>query len=238
VGTRQVTNLPYALGRPEHSARNRYNLAEAEVEFRKAVRLEPNNAEYHHNLGRTLYSQGRYAEAEAEYREAVRLEPKDTLYRDSLDNVVNLRRAKTQVSRIEENKERIAQERKNETPSNPGEVIIPTRLMFDWQMFMLNTNGRVAFFTNQKNPLRGLEDIKNPEKEVAIGDLSFERPLRTLLGAMGFADKDFLVVGTGFYPTLFYELGSLKLFLAPNRPELEKEILEKGSGLRVKFIQK
>lgn len=123
-----------------------------------------------------------------------------------------------------------------EPPPNLVEVIVPAELMLDWQMFLLNTNGRIAFFTSQNNPLRSLEDIKNPEKEVAIGDLSFERPLRTLLAAMGFVDKNFLVIGTGFYSTLFYKLDSLKLFLAPNRPNLEKEILEKGGGLRVMFI--
>jgi tetratricopeptide (TPR) repeat protein len=40
VGTRQVTNLPYALGRPEHSARNRYKHAiELDHNFARAYSL-------------------------------------------------------------------------------------------------------------------------------------------------------------------------------------------------------
>jgi len=51
--------------------------AEAEQEFREAIRLKPNYAEAHNNLGNELASQGKLAEAIVEYREALRLKPGD-----------------------------------------------------------------------------------------------------------------------------------------------------------------
>jgi superkiller protein 3 len=52
-------------------------LAEAEAEFRQAIRLKPSNAWNHHWLGDALKEQSRWEEAEAAYREAIRLEPND-----------------------------------------------------------------------------------------------------------------------------------------------------------------
>jgi tetratricopeptide (TPR) repeat protein len=49
--------------------------AEAEEEFRKAVRLSPGEARYWNNLGAAVASQGRLAEAVPLFREALRLQP-------------------------------------------------------------------------------------------------------------------------------------------------------------------
>jgi Flp pilus assembly protein TadD len=55
----------HALGRP----------AEAEMNYREALRLRPNYPEAYINLGNTLQALGRPAEAEASCREALRLRP-------------------------------------------------------------------------------------------------------------------------------------------------------------------
>jgi tetratricopeptide (TPR) repeat protein len=52
-------------------------LAEAIAEYREAIRLKPDLAAAHNNLGYTLHVQGKLAEAIAEYREAIRLKPDD-----------------------------------------------------------------------------------------------------------------------------------------------------------------
>jgi tetratricopeptide (TPR) repeat protein len=49
--------------------------AEAEREYREAIRLKPDWAEAHFGLGFALKQQEKYAEAEKEYREAIRLDP-------------------------------------------------------------------------------------------------------------------------------------------------------------------
>ncbi len=49
--------------------------AEAEKEWREAIRIKPDYAEAHYNLGVALDDQGRAAEAEKEYREAIRIKP-------------------------------------------------------------------------------------------------------------------------------------------------------------------
>ena len=53
--------------------KNQY--ADAEVEYRAAVRLDPENADLHHNLGVALEREHDLDGAIAEYREAVRLNP-------------------------------------------------------------------------------------------------------------------------------------------------------------------
>jgi tetratricopeptide (TPR) repeat protein len=45
------------------------------VEFREAIRLEPDSAEAHHNLGTALTAQGKSESAIAAFREAIRLKP-------------------------------------------------------------------------------------------------------------------------------------------------------------------
>jgi tetratricopeptide (TPR) repeat protein len=67
--------------------------AEAEKEYREAVRLEPNNAVYHEDLGIALNRQEKYEEAVAQDREAVRLDPSKALYHTNLGrDLVNLKK--------------------------------------------------------------------------------------------------------------------------------------------------
>jgi protein O-mannosyl-transferase len=49
---------------------------EAMEYYRKAIRLDPNNAEAYYNLGNACLSQGKLGEAIAEYREAIKVKPK------------------------------------------------------------------------------------------------------------------------------------------------------------------
>ena len=48
---------------------------EAEKEYKEAIRINPNLAEVHNNLGNLLYNLKRFGEAEKEYKEAVRINP-------------------------------------------------------------------------------------------------------------------------------------------------------------------
>jgi tetratricopeptide (TPR) repeat protein len=50
-------------------------VAEAITAYHEAIRLKPNLAQAHQNLGNALSAQGKVAEAIAEYREAIRLQP-------------------------------------------------------------------------------------------------------------------------------------------------------------------
>jgi uncharacterized caspase-like protein len=63
---------------------NQKHWKEAEVEYRQAVELQPNNAGLRIKLGDVLAKQAKSSEAEAEYAEAVRLDPNNKSYRDRL----------------------------------------------------------------------------------------------------------------------------------------------------------
>jgi Flp pilus assembly protein TadD len=56
---------------------NQKNFPAAEAEYRKALRLDPNNAQFHSKLADVLYDQERFAESEAEYRASMQLSPED-----------------------------------------------------------------------------------------------------------------------------------------------------------------
>ena len=66
---------------------------EAVVSQKQAVRLSPDFAEAHNNLGYLLAAQGRLAEAVPHYEEALRLNPGDA---KALDN---LRQARDELGR-------------------------------------------------------------------------------------------------------------------------------------------
>lgn len=58
--------------------------ADAEVEYRKAVEINPNEVDYHSDLGQALSQLQRHGEAEVECRKAVELKPNDLTYQDRL----------------------------------------------------------------------------------------------------------------------------------------------------------
>jgi TolA-binding protein len=51
-------------------------MAEAEAQFRKAVKLDPKMADAQYYLGMTLVNQGKMTEAKAPFLEYMKLEPK------------------------------------------------------------------------------------------------------------------------------------------------------------------
>lgn len=55
---------------------------EAEIEYRKALRLDPNDAEAHHGLGLIFDERSDFVNAIAEYRAALQFEPNDETRRD------------------------------------------------------------------------------------------------------------------------------------------------------------
>lgn len=56
----------------------------AETEYRKAIQMDPNQANWHHHLGDALYFQGKYEGAEAAYKMAVQLEENNSDYHAAL----------------------------------------------------------------------------------------------------------------------------------------------------------
>jgi tetratricopeptide (TPR) repeat protein len=56
-----------------------WNWADSEVEFRRAIALNPNNADIHHDYAHYLMSMDRVAESVAENQRAVELDPFDAL---------------------------------------------------------------------------------------------------------------------------------------------------------------
>jgi hypothetical protein len=64
--------------------------AEAEQEFREAIRLRPDLPEAHYNLGLLLARQNKLAEAEREYREALRLRSDSAEAHFALGNVLRV----------------------------------------------------------------------------------------------------------------------------------------------------
>ena len=69
-----------ALVRLEHD----WNWAEAEREFKRALELNPNNADNHHNYAHFLLHMGREEESRAESERAVEINPFDTMLRACL----------------------------------------------------------------------------------------------------------------------------------------------------------
>ena len=66
------------MARPWRAARllERGNSAQAAVQAREAVRLNPADAEAHNLLGVALASQGQFAEAAQEFRQTLQIDPK------------------------------------------------------------------------------------------------------------------------------------------------------------------
>jgi Tfp pilus assembly protein PilF len=54
---------------------NAGDLRSAEAEFREAVRLKPDYAEAHYNLGLTLHQDGKESESGAEFEKAYAISP-------------------------------------------------------------------------------------------------------------------------------------------------------------------
>lgn len=62
-------------------------LADKLFHYRRAIRLCPNNAEYHLGLGTVYKSLNRTTDAEFEFREALRINPSLTVARDNLEHL-------------------------------------------------------------------------------------------------------------------------------------------------------
>jgi uncharacterized caspase-like protein len=89
-------NNPNVAGTEEE----RQVIARAEMAFRKAVRLEPNNPIFLNNLGNALNAQNKWAEAEAEYRKLVELEPGNVSYHIGLFKALNGQSKWTEAAQV------------------------------------------------------------------------------------------------------------------------------------------
>jgi len=63
-------------------------LGEAIRQYQEAIRLKPDEADAHNNLGMAFYQQGRTGEATGQFQEALRLKPDFTGARKNLDAVI------------------------------------------------------------------------------------------------------------------------------------------------------
>jgi tetratricopeptide (TPR) repeat protein len=71
-----------------YALRAQGQIAEAEAEYRAALRLKPDAPVVHDNLGDALSAQGKHVEAEAEYRAALKLSPDNALAHDRLGDAL------------------------------------------------------------------------------------------------------------------------------------------------------
>ena len=60
----------------------------AAVEYKQALQLEPQHAEWHNDLATTLFNLQKWPAAETEFREAIRLEPNNVRWRANLGNLL------------------------------------------------------------------------------------------------------------------------------------------------------
>ncbi len=63
--------------------------AEAEIAYRKAVAIAPNDASYHNHLGDVLYKQKKSQEAEASFKKAIAINSNDAMYHSNLGIVLD-----------------------------------------------------------------------------------------------------------------------------------------------------
>ena len=81
-GSRDIEARPRPRRRSTTTSANalaaRHQLAEAEAEFRAALKLNPDLARVHYNLGNALRDQGKPADAEAEFRASAEARPRPT----------------------------------------------------------------------------------------------------------------------------------------------------------------
>ena len=70
---------------------NRGRLDEASIHYRRALEIQPRNAEAHYQLGMVLAGQGRLDEALANYQKALEIQPQDALAHYDLGKVLAAR---------------------------------------------------------------------------------------------------------------------------------------------------
>ena len=79
---------PSRARQPRNPLRNQGKLDEAIAEYRQAIRLIPDFAEAHNDLGIALKEQGKPDESIAEYRQAIRLKPDLAWAHNNLGNAL------------------------------------------------------------------------------------------------------------------------------------------------------
>ena len=62
--------------------------AEAQIWFRRAIQLRPDDVDSQNNLANVLWQQGRLAEAEVHYRLALQLQPGNAAFQNNLGNLL------------------------------------------------------------------------------------------------------------------------------------------------------
>ncbi len=93
VRRNEIANAPTAS--PDRLGASLYlegKFAEAESEYRKAVKLDPTNATLHNMLGAILKEQKRYNEAEKEYLKAVKIEPTKAEWLSDLGQMLEMQK--------------------------------------------------------------------------------------------------------------------------------------------------
>lgn len=94
----------------------------------------------------------------------------------------------------------------------------------------------IVFFTSIKNPIKKLEDIKNPQGEVGTWGFELFRPVKELLKVAGIETDGILTIGNGNFDNLFIERPKLKLFATKRSSFGCQNIVNTGGGIEVKFI--
>lgn len=96
----------------------------------------------------------------------------------------------------------------------------------------------IIFFTSQKDPIKKLDDIKNPLEEVGIWGSELLELVPKLLRVAGIETDGMLTIGNGHFDNLFIKHPEIKLFVTRRSSFGCQNIVNTGGGIEVKFIAK
>ena len=105
---------------------------------------------------------------------------------------------------------------------------------------MQGLGGDVRFFTSRARPLRGLDEIRTPEHQVATANLGLARGIQSFLRAAGVklprdACSLARLTGPNHFGTAFRRDPRLRLLMVHGLGERERAIVERGGGVPLVF---
>jgi len=96
-------------------------------------------------------------------------------------------------------------------------------------------DSQIVFLTAKNNPIKTLEEITDPAKEVAMWGLELFSKVGNLLTIAGVKNQSLRIIGDAYFPKLFLENQQLRLFVSWRK--IVQPIIDSGGGVEIKFIE-